>query len=76
MTPGLISNKLKTVFVFIQFICRKTYDIRLQAAYEGKEIPSIAIDDILRKLDADFFYFYRHWLKQGWFIKTGMANIR
>ena len=41
---------------FIQFICKETYDIWLQAAYEGKEIPSIAIDDILRKLDADFFY--------------------
>jgi len=41
---------------FIQFICKETYDIWFQAAYEGKEIPSIAIDDILRKLDADFFY--------------------
>jgi len=41
---------------FIQFICKETYDIWLQATYEGKEIPSIAIDDILRKLDADFFY--------------------
>ena len=41
---------------FIQFICKETYDVWLQAAFEGKEIPSIAIDDILRKLDSDFFY--------------------
>ena len=41
---------------FIQFICKETYDVWLQAAFEGKEIPSIAIDDILRKLDTDFFY--------------------
>jgi hypothetical protein len=41
---------------FIQFICKETYDVWLQAAFEGKEIPSIALNDILRKLDADFFY--------------------
>ena len=41
---------------FIQFICKETYDVWLQAAFEGKEIPAISSDDILRKLDADFFY--------------------
>jgi len=41
---------------FIQFICKETYDVWQQAAFEGKEIPSIALNDILRKLDADFFY--------------------
>ena len=41
---------------FIQFICKETCDVWLQAALEYKEIPSISQDDILRKLDADFFY--------------------
>jgi len=41
---------------FIQFICKEAYDVWLQAAYKGKEIPFISPDDILRKLDANFFY--------------------
>jgi len=41
---------------FIQFICKEAYDVWLQTAYEGKEIPFISSDDILRKLDANFFY--------------------
>ena len=41
---------------FIQFICKEAYDINLQAEFENKEIPSISMDDIIRKLDADFFY--------------------
>jgi len=40
---------------FIQFICKEAYDIGLQAEYEDMVIPSISMDDILRKLDADFF---------------------
>jgi hypothetical protein len=41
---------------FIQFICKETYDVWLQSSFEGKEIPNIPPSDILRKLDADFFY--------------------
>jgi hypothetical protein len=41
---------------FIQFICKETYDVWLQSTFSGKEIPSISPDDVLRKLDADFFY--------------------
>jgi DNA polymerase III delta prime subunit len=41
---------------FIQFICKEAYDVWLQATHEGEEIPSVSPDDILRKLDADFYY--------------------
>ena len=40
----------------IQFICKETYDVWIQASLEGKEIPGIPPDDLLRKLDADFFH--------------------
>jgi hypothetical protein len=41
---------------FIQFICKETYDAWFQVAFNGDEIPFISTDDILRKLDTDFFY--------------------
>ncbi len=39
---------------FIQFICREVYDIWIQRMNEGSE-TSIPEDEIIRKLDTDFF---------------------
>ncbi|MEQ1761997.1 MAG: ATP-binding protein [Pyrinomonadaceae bacterium] len=40
---------------FIQFICREAFDIFVQQAASGLPPTSAPIDEILRKLDADFF---------------------
>lgn len=40
---------------FIQFICREAYDSYLQQSEAGIEQPNVFINDILRKLDSDFF---------------------
>ena len=40
---------------FIQYICRETYDVWLQALSEGGTPGFIPLDEILRKLDTDFF---------------------
>ncbi|MCB2230029.1 ATP-binding protein [bacterium] len=39
---------------FIQFICREVYDIFMQQADAGQDY-AVPIDEILRKLDSDFF---------------------
>lgn len=39
---------------FIQFICKEVYDVWVTKLHSG-EIPSVPEDDIVRKLDADFF---------------------
>ena len=39
---------------FIQFICREAYDVWIQKARAGEE-PSVPVDEIIRKLDSDFF---------------------
>ncbi|WP_199866072.1 ATP-binding protein [Methylobacterium sp. Leaf361] len=39
---------------FIQFICREIYDVWIQRLAVGAD-PSIPIDEIMRKLDTDFF---------------------
>ena len=39
---------------FIQFICREVYDVFIQQHDTGRE-PSVPIDEIVRKLDTDFF---------------------
>jgi len=40
---------------FIQYVCREVYDVWSLAADANKELPTIPQDDIIRKLDADFF---------------------
>lgn len=40
---------------FIQFICREVFDIFLQNFDVGEPVPTIPIDEIVRKLDKDFF---------------------
>lgn len=40
---------------FIQFICREVFDIFVQNYNAGKELPTVPIKEILRKLDTDFF---------------------
>lgn len=40
---------------FIQFICRESFDVYLQQAGQGTPNRSIPIDEIIRKLDTDFF---------------------
>jgi len=40
---------------FIQFICREVFDIIIQRRASGEESPSVPLDGVLRKLDADFF---------------------
>jgi len=39
---------------FIQFICKEVFDIWLQKLSQG-ELPSVPTDEIVRKLDTDFF---------------------
>lgn len=39
---------------FVQFICREVYDVFIQKIDDG-ESPSVPADEILRKLDTDFF---------------------
>lgn len=39
---------------FLQFICREAYDVALQKLDEGDN-PIVPIEEILRKLDTDFF---------------------
>lgn len=40
---------------FIQFICRETFDVFIQRLEAGDERPAVPADEILRKLDSDFF---------------------
>lgn len=40
---------------FIQFFCKEIYDMYLQQIKVGIENPVISQDDIMRKLDADFY---------------------
>jgi len=40
---------------FIQFICRELFDVFIQKIAAGEETPSGSWEDILRKLDGDFF---------------------
>jgi len=39
---------------FIQFLCREIYDVWLQKIAEG-QTPSVPTDELVRKLDTDFF---------------------
>jgi len=40
---------------FIQFICREIYDLWIQQIIDGNRTPSIPSNEIIRKLDSDFF---------------------
>ncbi|MDQ3329213.1 MAG: ATP-binding protein [Planctomycetota bacterium] len=40
---------------FIQFICREVYDLFLQKYEAGVKAPTVPVQDIIRKLDSDFF---------------------
>ena len=40
---------------FIQFICKEVYDVWIAKINEG-EIPSVPTEEIIRKLDSDFFF--------------------
>jgi hypothetical protein len=50
----LIVGKSEGYPYFIQYICREAYDILEQHLVEGST-PTFPIDDIIRKLDNDFF---------------------
>jgi len=39
---------------FIQFICREVFDLWIQQLYDDR-VPAIPTDEIIRKLDSDFF---------------------
>ena len=39
---------------FVQFICREVYDLFIQQVWHGSP-PSVPVDEILHKLDSDFF---------------------
>ncbi len=40
---------------FIQYVCREVYDVWTQKAAAGEDTAPIPVQEILRKLDADFF---------------------
>ncbi len=40
---------------FIQYICKETYDSYLQQISRKIENPSVSFDDVMRKLDTDFY---------------------
>jgi len=50
-----IINTSKGYPYFIQFICREVFDIFVQHYNSEKEPPKVPIEEILRKLDTDFF---------------------
>jgi len=40
---------------FVQYVCRESFDVWVQAAEAGREPPRIPAKEIIRKLDSDFF---------------------
>jgi hypothetical protein len=40
---------------FIQFFCKETYDSYLQQKAVGIELPVVTLDEVVRKLDNDFY---------------------
>lgn len=40
---------------FIQYLCREVFDVWVQKAKAGEVPPAVPIDEIMRKLDSDFF---------------------
>jgi hypothetical protein len=40
---------------FVQYVCRETFDVWVQALASGRTPPGIPVDEIIRKLDSDFF---------------------
>lgn len=40
---------------FIQYVCREVFDVWIQKVDSGEPPPSIPVDEIIRKLDSDFF---------------------
>jgi hypothetical protein len=56
-TINLIHDITKGYPYFVQYICREAFDVWVQAAEADEEtpLPSIPVNEIIRKLDADFF---------------------
>ena len=48
-------NETRGYPYFIQYVCREVFDIWVQARNSGKDLPTIPVADITRKLDTDFF---------------------
>lgn len=48
-------NETRGYPYFIQYVCREVFDIWVQAKNTGKDLPTIPVADITRKLDTDFF---------------------
>ena len=40
---------------FVQYVCREVYDIWVQATDAGQSPPGVPLNEIMRKLDTDFF---------------------
>lgn len=40
---------------FVQYVCREVYDVWVQSAEAGQNASPIPINEIIRKLDSDFF---------------------
>jgi len=40
---------------FVQYVCREVYDVWAQNVAAGKQLSGIPVDEIMRKLDSDFF---------------------
>ena len=40
---------------FIQFVCRETFDVWVRNANDEDGLPGVPVDEIMRKLDSDFF---------------------
>jgi hypothetical protein len=58
----LTEESLKTIWeitrgypYFIQYVCRETFDVWVQSLAAGPEPAPIPVDEIIRKLDSDFF---------------------
>ena len=58
----LSANSLHTIWLitkgypyFIQYVCRDVFDVWVQALNNSETPPAIPTDEIIRKLDADFF---------------------
>ena len=59
---GFSAESVKTIWsmtrgypYFVQYVCREMFDVWVQAIDAGHRPPGIPIEEIIRKLDSDFF---------------------
>jgi len=54
-TVDLLAKTTRGYPYFIQFVCREVFDVWIQKAAEGQKLAPVPVEEIMRKLDMDFF---------------------